>query len=231
MASEKAGNGPSKEARGQDIKLAVDEAVHPTLVGANSFGPGTMLMTRDGEVPVEWLETGDALLTRDGGYATILEITRNRLSGPYLRRRPEMAPVCIAAGSLANGLPAYDILVAPNQLLLYRSPRASLHFWSIDVLIPAQALASLQASPAKTPPHDLTLTQLRLPSHELLMSEGIWLGSLLEPAQKDDHGDTVARAMQAARPILSMEEARLLLEADTGATGIAGFDARRMSAS
>lgn len=40
--------------------------------------PGTMILTKDGELPVEYLVPGDMVITRDRGYAPLVRVERFR---------------------------------------------------------------------------------------------------------------------------------------------------------
>ncbi len=189
-----------------------------------SFGPGTMLLTSDGEIPVEWLDTQHRLVTRDHGAQPILEINRIRMLRSDLLRHPELGPVVIEPDVFGASIPEHHVRISPNSLVLYRSPRAELHFGSSEVLVPGIVLADTM--PLRRP-GDTTFvyTQILMQRHELLYVEGMWVGSLFvaDLNAMDTLGDDALVAalgkspMVAARPILTQSEARVLVDQDLNA--------------
>ncbi|MCR8825106.1 Hint domain-containing protein [Pseudosulfitobacter koreensis] len=192
-----------------------------------SFGPGTMLHTTEGEVPIEWLDTGHKLLTLDHGAQPIVQINRIRLLRSDLRRHSELSPVVLPPDTFGPSIPGHHVRISPNSLVLYRSPRAELDFGSSEVLVSGNMLA--EPMPLRRP-GDTTFvyTQILMQRHELLSIEGMWVGSLFVAdlnamdTEKDDPlvaalGKT---AMVAARPILTRTEARALLAQDLGGRSI-----------
>lgn len=188
-----------------------------------SFGPGTMMQTDEGEVPVEWLDTGHRLVTHDHGAQPILRINRMRFLRSDLNRHPEIAPVAMAPDTLGSGVPAHHVRLSPNSLMLYRSWRAELHFGSSEVLVPSAAMGG--AVPLRRP-GDTTFvyTQILMQRHELLNVEGMWVGSLFladlnvisaidDPILANALGNS---PVVAARPILTLSEAGVLLAQDLG---------------
>ncbi len=205
------------EAReGSDDKRALAEAQASVLAGVPS---GTIVITREGETPVEWLEAGDEVLTRDRGFEPILWINRIKMERKELRQFPDFAPVTIKAGVIAPGLPMADIQVSPRQLMLIRSPIADRDYWSPEVLVPAKALGQ-QADPKKM--HHaarVSYAQMLLASHQLIGSDGLWLGSLFAGTLAEGLNAPCPiaemignRRMRAARPILSVAEGRALMK-------------------
>ncbi|MCC6718414.1 MAG: Hint domain-containing protein [Acetobacteraceae bacterium] len=78
---------------------------------------GTRLATPHGAVAVEDLVPGTKLAMRDGPPQPVGGIGRIRLSVIELLTRAELWPVRIAAGALADGIPAADAVVMAEQPL------------------------------------------------------------------------------------------------------------------
>jgi endoglucanase len=79
------------------------------------FTPGTRILTPNGERAVEDFRIGDLVLTEHAGALPIRWIGRHSYGGPFLRARPELQPVRIAANALADGVPASDLFVSPGH--------------------------------------------------------------------------------------------------------------------
>lgn len=104
---------------------------------------GTIVLTLDGELPVEYLSPGDRIITRDSGMA--------RLSG--LVRQPATLPlVDFAAGSLGDTRPDRNLTLPTAQRVLVRDWRARALFGAAQALVPAAALVDgefVRALPAR----------------------------------------------------------------------------------
>ena len=181
------------------------------------FGPGTMVLTRDGEVPVEWLDSSHELLTRDNGFQPLVGIRRTRATRSQLNALPSLCMRRICAGSIEPGLPRHDVYVSPSQLVLIRSVQAQLDYWSNEVLVEADVIAAETTDPAT---HDgYVFTQLLMSPHQLIQIEGLWLGSTLAPdamseiesVRKSVFGKFGIPKNKACRPVLDHNEALALL--------------------
>lgn len=188
-----------------------------------SFGPGTMLQTDEGEVPVEWLDTQHKLVTRDHGLQPILRVSRTRLLRSDLQMHPEFAPVVMPPDAFGPSIPGHHVRLSPNSLVLYRSPRAELYYGTNEVLVPGMVLAD--PMPLRRPGDStFVYTQILMQRHELLYIEGMWVGSLFVAdfnAVCADEDPQIAAALGtgpavAARPVLTQAEARMLVDQDLG---------------
>jgi len=81
----------------------------------NGLRPGTLVLTMDGELPVEYLGTGDRIITRDSGVAKLTRIERQVLAGPMVR---------ICAGGLGHMRPGSDMVLPAQAEVLLRDWRA-----------------------------------------------------------------------------------------------------------
>lgn len=200
----------------QDTKRRIAEAHASVLAG---LAPGTILMTREGETPVEWLESGDEVLTRDRGFVPILWINRTKLNRKELRDFPEYAPVSLLKDRVEPGIPAHDMVVSPRQLILVRSSLAQKDFGSSEVLVPANAIGD-QVDPTELKwDARVSYAQVLLPAHQTFIAEGLWLGSLftgtLGLEATPDCPLTVKLEqprMNACRPVLNEDEGRVLMQ-------------------
>ena len=95
------------------------------------FAAGTLITTPDGQVAVETLRAGDAVLTASGETREIVWAGHRRVD---LRRHaaPELVrPVRVAAGAFGAGIPSRDLVVSPDHNLFVDG-----------VLIPAKCLVN-----------------------------------------------------------------------------------------
>ncbi len=92
---------------------------------------GTMLLTLDGEMPVEFVSVGDKLITRDCGISKVTHIQRTTRA---------VHSIAFAAGSLGHTRPERDAMLAGDQMVLVRDWRARAMFNSERALVAARAL-------------------------------------------------------------------------------------------
>jgi len=92
---------------------------------------GTALLTLEGEMPVEFVNIGDKLITRDSGIARVEHIQRStRL----------VHTIALAAGSLGHTRPERDACLAGDQMCLIRDWRAQAMFGADRALVAARTL-------------------------------------------------------------------------------------------
>ena len=180
---------------------------------------GAMVVTRNGEIPVEWLETSDEVLTRDQGFVKVLWLNRVKLERDSFRERPDYAPVTIPAGRVDGEFPTHDVTVSPDQLVMLRSPLAERDYWSTEVLVPASSLGSQAEVDDMRWYSRAIYTQVMLPTHEAIIVDGLWCGTIftgsLAKSEDMDRSPLAQKmkdpSMMATRPILDAEEARMLV--------------------
>jgi Hint domain len=95
------------------------------------FARGTAVLTQDGEIPVEFLNTGDRIITRDG--ARILRsLSMAMVTGDVVR---------IRASTLGHDRPVGEVVVGRDQMILIRDWRAKAMYGTAQALIPAARMA------------------------------------------------------------------------------------------
>lgn len=93
---------------------------------------GTLVLTLEGELPVQFLSPGDHVITRSG--ARVLQ----SVEVAVLR---DAAMVRITASALGHDRPETDLFVAPEQQILVRDWRAKALYGRDVALVEAQRLA------------------------------------------------------------------------------------------
>jgi Ca2+-binding RTX toxin-like protein len=192
------------------------------------FTPGTLIATPKGEVPVESLQAGDRVITRDNGIQQIRWTGRKDMGWHDLAANPHLKPVLIRQGSLGNGLPERDMLVSPNHRVLVANDRTALYFDEHEVLVSAKHLVSSQGISAINAV-GTSYIHFMFDRHEVVLSNGAWTESFqpgdytlkgmgnaqrneifeLFPELKTDAG---LNDYQAARRTLKKHEAKLLVK-------------------
>ena len=127
------------------------------------FAEGTMIATARGEVPVEALRVGDLVVAPNAAapLQPIVWIGHSRVDIARHRDREAIAPVLIAAGALAEGVPHRDLRVSPDHAMFLDSH-----------LVPAKHLVNGTTIVQETWRPDVTYWHVELPAHGLLVAEG-----------------------------------------------------------
>ena len=76
---------------------------------------GTLIRTPAGEVPVETLSIGDAVVTAEGLSRPVKWIGKRGYSRAFIQRNPKVAPILIRRGVLGEAAPASDLSVSPEH--------------------------------------------------------------------------------------------------------------------
>ena len=186
-----------------------------TLAACPGFGPGAMVMTTQGEMPVEWLESGDRVITRDHGAQPILWIERWRWTGPEGGRLAAPLRLVPASGNRRGGL-IEPLRLGPGHRVLASGAAVELHFGAEAALAGIADLAGTEAR------EDLdsarTYHHLVLARHEVIWTCGIWaesagpeLAARLRPPPSVRAASAIFReGAQTTAPCLDPVEAALL---------------------
>ena len=88
---------------------------------------GAMVLTLDGPIPVEHLQDGDRIITRDAGPVELRNIRSRMLQS--------VRPVMVAVGALGHGNPDEEIIMAPGQRVMLRGAEAMDRFGRDEVIV------------------------------------------------------------------------------------------------
>jgi hypothetical protein len=124
---------------------------------------GSIILTLDGEIPVEHLLPGDRVVTRDSGMAVLRSVHRHQLRTRAVR---------IVAGSLGDTRPDRDVLLPEDQQILVRDWRAQALFGMRQFCVPVQALLDgefIVSEGLQT----MTLHELRFDDQHVIYADGL----------------------------------------------------------
>jgi Hint domain len=144
------------------------------------FTPGTMVTTQRGEVPVQHLEAGDRVVTRDNGIQPVRWVGKTQMFLQDFQAEPHLLPVFIRQGSLGKGMPERDMMVSPNHRILVANERTSLRYGDREALIAAKHLSAQGVHTVQS--SGTIYIHFICDRHEVVLADGIWTESF----QPDD---------------------------------------------
>ncbi|MFV0410174.1 MAG: Hint domain-containing protein [Paracoccus sp. (in: a-proteobacteria)] len=159
-------------AQGQQLNSA------PVTGMAAGLSSGTLIATSRGEVPVERLQIGDAVLTADHGPRKLRWIGGRRYSPAALAAAPDLVPVRIRANALAPGLPSHDLVLSPQYRILIRSKIAQRMFGQDEVLVAARHLLTLPGCSPEPAGAGIACYHIATNCHEIITANGAEIETL-----------------------------------------------------
>ena len=192
------------------------DATGGTAIEVPCFVAGTRIATPGGDVAVESLRPGDAVLTLGGAAWRARRVRWVGTVAIDLAQHPrphKAAPYRILAGAFADGIPARDLLVSPDHALLVDG-----------LLVQAQALANGATIAQEFPAH-VSYWHVELDEHAILCAEGMPAESYRDTGNRAQFAGEVgvrplhpdlsggAAPMVLAGPRIAAAHARLILRA------------------
>lgn len=137
------------------------------------FLSGTLIATPGGDVPVEELRPGVMVRLADGGTAPVRWVGHQTVMRRFCD--PErVLPVRIRAGALGDNLPRRDLMLSPGHAVRLD-----------DVLVHAAALVNGTSVVRDVDgPERFVYWHVELPTHALLLAEGVAAESFLDNYQE-----------------------------------------------
>lgn len=221
-------DGQIAAAFGGDVtSIFVGTDTKPVLLPAGSvpcLTRGTLIDTPAGPVPVEDLEVGDLVSTRDAGAQPVRWICAFQLKAMHLRQRPELCPVLIPRGAFGPGLPNRDLRVSPRHRMLLRSPIAGRLFAANEVLVAARHLVGVAGIRRDTTAASVQYFHLVTTRHAIIRANGAETETMfpgphalnsLPPTARQEVEALFPRLHEsppaAARPFIVGRQARILI--------------------
>jgi hypothetical protein len=135
------------------------------------FTNGISICTLKGEVPVEDLQVGDRVITRDNGLQTVKRISRRDIDYGQLAASRHLQPILVMAGALGHGLPERDTLVSPNLRLLHASDvDGADRLVSVKNLVDNRLVRNCSVLGVR-------YVHIEFMRHEVVLANGIWAES------------------------------------------------------
>jgi hypothetical protein len=145
---------------GQNFSISYNSATATDTITVTCFMPGTLIATPHGEVAVEKLRRGDLVTTSTGQNVPITWLGRQTVSTRFADPL-RVLPIRIAAGALADNLPARDLLLSPDHAILLDG-----------VLVQAGALVNGTTIVRETAvPETFTYYHVEAEDHALILAE------------------------------------------------------------
>ncbi len=205
-----------------DPLSAVDETLLSALgfdLAATCFTPGTRIRTPEGEMPVEALRPGDAVLTRLRGAQAVKWVGKREYDGRFVGDNHLILPVTIRAGALGPGVPGRDLIVSPGHGICLNG-----------ALAPAWRLVNDVSITQAARVESVTYYHVELAAHDLLLAENCLCESYLDigdRAQFHNAAEYAALSPRAAEPappcLPRLESGFALAEAQAGVNARAGL--------
>ena len=128
---------------------------------------GTIVLTLDGEIPVEHLNVGDRVITRDTGIATLTAVHMREVT---------FTPYKISADRLGDGRPAADTFVASDQHILIRGLLSQALYNKDSAMVPVSKLADGEYI-AKCEEQTLRIYELEFDTAHVIYANGLEVAS------------------------------------------------------
>jgi lipopolysaccharide export system protein LptA len=144
-----------------------------TSTVAPCFLAGTRLLTARGPVAVEDLRAGERMVTHDGALLPAAWIGQRALDARTHPRPDEIAPIRIAAGAVAPGIPAHDVLLSPDHAVFLDG-----------VLVAARQLVNGTTIAQDHAIRAIRYFHVQLPRHAVLLAEGLAAESYLDTGNR-----------------------------------------------
>ena len=179
---------------GGPLRFNLAGAVSASLISAGSdvlvasattpcFRAGTLIATPVGDVAVEKLRTGDAVVAARGGNERVVWIGRRLVDCRHHPDPKQIWPVCVTAGAFGPNQPRRDLWLSPDHAV-YRE----------GVLIPIKYLIN-GSSIAQVSLNEVTYYHVELRRHDVLLAEGLPVESYLDTGDRSNftNDDAVVR--------------------------------------
>ena len=144
-----------------------------TNVNVVCFAAGTLILTPDGEKPIEDLKVDDQVVTYSGISKTLMAINIRRLGKQELHDRPNLWPVAIAKGALGEGVPREELRVSPQHRVLVNSKIVH-RMVGGPALVAAKKLLQLPGVDRPRPKEGCTYIHLLFDEHKVVRANGCW---------------------------------------------------------
>lgn len=149
---------------------SVTDSAFVTINQVPCFVAGTLIATPSGEVPVESLQPGDLVITKDHGPQPVRWVGSRRVAATGI-----LAPIRIAEGALGSHR---ALMLSPQHRVLIQDTLAELLFGDAEVLVAAKDLVN-DRTVLRVEGGEVEYLHLLFDRHEVIYSEGLATESYL----------------------------------------------------
>ena len=185
------------------------------------FARDTQIQTIEGQKPVQELNVGDLIFTRDNGYQPIRWIGQRSYSRAALQDQSWLRPIKMRAGALGHGIPSMDMTVSQQHRIMVNSRITQRMFGDDGALIAAKKLTWLNGVDEVRPDEGVEYYHILCDAHQIIEANGAASETMLAGPQatrmlSDIQKDEIRTAVpslaaafdggpcaQPARPIIS----------------------------
>ena len=140
---------------------------------------GTLVLTGDGEIPVEFLSPGDRIITRNAGMIPLVATETVRVNAAAVR---------VSAGALGQDKPPHHVMLPAAQTILVRDARAKALRGARQAVMPAGCLIDDDEITALGP-RLMVLVRLGFDAPHVIYADGL---ELSVPAMVDAQSTAAA---------------------------------------
>lgn len=155
------------------------------------FTKGAMIETPSGPMPIENLQVGDLVETKDHGAQQIRWIGSSIITGETLAQFPEMRPIRINAGALGDN---ETQLVSPAHRMLLNNWQAETLFGKPEVLASARSLINDHSITVAHDINEVEYFHVLFDNHEIIHVDGAWSESFHPSGLGNDPASRATRA-------------------------------------
>ena len=133
--------------------------------GVVCFARGTLILTTQGEVPVERLSPGAMIVTRDNGPQPLVWLASRKLGRDELARAPKLRPIRLAPDLVGAHTP---LIVSPQHAVLFRGDGGD------ETLVRATHLARMRGGKARVMQgcRQVSYFHLAFEAHQIIFANG-----------------------------------------------------------
>lgn len=155
------------------------------------YASGTLIATPQGERPINHLQVGDQVLTKDHGPQTIRWI-----GGRTVRCRGPLQPIRIQAHALGRGLPHHTLVLSRQHRMLVTSRIALRMFGAAEVFVSAHKLSDLPGVTLEEEAAFVTYWHILCDRHEVIFANGapsetLYMGAMTRLGLPDEAMDEI----------------------------------------